>query len=1224
MASLRNDDSDLVYQPSVSRQYGLEPKLKKIITFYKFIFFTLSDECRKDNNFEDNDWRKHITPLPKSYEKDTCLLGDLIPRIPLSVFVKTVFITYVIPGLDELLKDPIRRHHTLQMLPHDLIKNLFRKRKYIFCMVELLTLLAHLNLVELSSKLLSIKEQVLVRLLKTTEFTEEDYVKKYRLRNLNDVEMFVNDLELHGSRTDCKKCSFDSRLYIHNARNWSYQPKFLRNVPANELNRFARLRDLNDESMNNLNNLDVSEIAPTATFKTPAVKRKAQKQASKRSTKRARMLSGISGHSEDLDDDQAEDEADGGTPTRPRRGRKLTKQLRRNGYDKEDMNALSLLRKQRSEWSKEEDSFLLMCRVASILIHPTSIHFTCVSKNVLRDELMKYLPQLAFDKTSKACQRRLMYMLRNPRTRSHVLDWVAEVKQDPAMSQIQKPDVPITHTEEWTACFIDLLHRLLAKFQNKEHFASPSAQIEQFKSLDEIYSTYNLIESEIHCVPQKPILFFQPNNTVDIYVNVVLNVLSSSLLANMFDSDPDAVRLTLTLFKIYQRYPDTMIRAVVNKMKINGMIAKIRAADRAKAKHSKDKKLSMFKISQHYCYVLKSRYAMDTLAVPLALKEFEKVVIREDCTSNQIALLTNLITMDRAMFNINVPENFVAIKDIARATCDEPPSPDKSMNCDQSTTTTNDEPDILANDLWSNDGSTQFEGSVSLNSAISQAKRTSRYVLCSLRQRMTLIDKYQLSQDYLVLNKCNIACRVSSTENLVNLDRFEELLERQKQLVHPERPVNEAQLNSTERTIVREVTKARELGLSYRQLFEANQIRVRNKTKESVARYAIQGLLEKQILFEVGVEEVKLVTYKFIMPWLVHAQMLVRGDEMEAIENEMIVDETAMVENPANINENPASINEVPVNIIETAFCTNENPANQNAADMNETTNEEATNGQATMTSSQNEEHATNCEATSVDVEMTEDHSESTELTNGHAIDGDNVASNEIKRAKVERMDFSELNKVVMNGESNGAMIGETHADQAQENRVSVGQENPRTESQTEPPTGPPTEPQTVPQSQPQTESTPAHQNGSSDADGIAPVTADEANNSENESNQVAVKPKLIYYVPKFWKTPLGQLDKNVLEVLMSGILGHIMDNPGITEDDLVTYFKFCLPPVQTLEILELLASANCIVKQERTAECNYTLFGGCDTIVSTFYEPGRNAFITYCCVKKFLSTRPA
>lgn len=1111
-----DESSQLVYQPSVSRQYGLEPKLKKIITFYKFVFFTLSDECRKDNSFEDNDWRKHITPLPKSYEKDTCVLGDLIPRIPLSVFVKTVFITYVIPGLDDLLKDPVRRHYTLQMLPHDLVKNLFRKRKYIFCMVELLTLLAHLNLVELSSKLLSIKEQVLVRLLKSIEFVEDEAVKKYKLKNLDDVETFVNDLELHGSRIDCAKCSFDSRLYIHNARNWSYQPKFLRNVPANELNRFTRLRDLNDEAMNNLNNLEIDQyqFGPMALFKMPAVKRKAK---SKRPTKRQKELAegDQANDGEDPDDSSKTEksnrrDADGG----------LTKRLRRIGYDKADMNALSLLRKQRAEWSKEEDSFLLMCRVASILIHPTSTHFTCVSKHVLRDELFKYLPNLAFDKTSKACQRRLMYMLRNARTRSHVLDWVAEVKQDLEMSFIQKPDVPLTHIEEWAACFVDLLHKLLKKFQNKEHFASPSSQIENFRTLEEIFSTYNLIESEIHCVPQKPILFFQPNNTVDIYVNVVLNVLSSSLLANMFDSDPESSRLTLTLFKIYQRYPDTMIRAVVNKMKINGMIAKVRSSDRQKTKYNKEKKLSMFKISQHYCFVMKSRYCMDTLTVPLDLND--GLTMRDNFGSSEVAFLTNLITMNRALFNINVPENFVSIKDITRNLSDDSPdktnnSPDKTTSCDAST----DALDILANDLWSNDESTLLEGSVSLNSVISHSKRTSRYLLCSLRQRMTLIDKYQLSQDYLLLNKCNIACRISSTDNLVNLEQFLELLKKQRLLIDPNRTVNESSLNSVERAIVREVAKGKELGLTYEQLFEVNPFSCRGQreSKASACKQAVRSLLERQILFEVGVEEVKVIAYKFVMPWLVHAQMLI-GDESVARE------------------------------------CAGENEATKTTA------NAGTTNGEAGA------------------------------MANSHS---DERNATESSGDKAANLDGNETNFI--EPETN-----RTESDQL-----------PNTESST-------SIPNSKPHTDPQTQSTPAK-----------PICVTEANakthsknaetNPMNQSNQTPTnRPKVIYYLPKFWKTPLGELDKKVMIVLLSGVLGHILANPGITEPDLLSFFKFCLPPVQTLELLDLLTAASCIVKHERMVECNFTLFGGCDTKPLVFYEPTKESFITFCCVKKALS----
>jgi hypothetical protein len=304
-------------------------------------------------------------------------------------------------GLEEILKDPARRHYTLQMLPTNIVKNLFRKRKYIFCMVELLTMLTYLNLVELNSKTLSIKELVSIKLLKTVEFEEENYTKHFIFDNLNDIEMFANDLALHGSRNDCKKCTFDSRLYIHNTRNWSYLPKLHRNLPEKEVRRFARLRNIIDIN----DTLDI----PLVTIKVNSrnISSTKRKSTSKNQSIPKRQKTK---ENEDNNNDQPDNDNDDNNAS-------VSKQLRRRGYDKEDMNALSLLRKQRAEWSKEEDSFLLMCRVASILINPTSTHFVCVSKQIIRDELYKYLPNLSFDKTSKACQRRLMYMLKNARTR---------------------------------------------------------------------------------------------------------------------------------------------------------------------------------------------------------------------------------------------------------------------------------------------------------------------------------------------------------------------------------------------------------------------------------------------------------------------------------------------------------------------------------------------------------------------------------------------------------------------------------------------------------------------------------------------------------------------------------------------------------------------------------------------------------------------------------------
>lgn len=337
----------LIYSPSIGRKYGLEPKMRKIITFYKFLFFTLSDQCKKDNDY--NDWRKHITPLPKSYEKDTCQLGDLVPRMPISIFAKVIFITFVIPGLDEILNDPVRCNYTLQMLPPEMIKNLFRKRKYIFCMVELLSLLTYLNLVKIESKHLSMKESVVIKLLKTTQFIEDDYIKNYRFENLNDVELFENDLALHSSRNDCKSCSFDSRLYIHNPRNWSYLPKIHFNNQMRELKRFGRLKNIinseayRSEDFNNMK-IDNSAFKPLPNKNLFQTKRKSS--AVSKQVKRKKT----SNNENKSNDKQT---------------KKPTTNKKSKGYDKSDMNALSLLRKQRCEWSKEEDSFLLMCRVSS-------------------------------------------------------------------------------------------------------------------------------------------------------------------------------------------------------------------------------------------------------------------------------------------------------------------------------------------------------------------------------------------------------------------------------------------------------------------------------------------------------------------------------------------------------------------------------------------------------------------------------------------------------------------------------------------------------------------------------------------------------------------------------------------------------------------------------------------------------------------------------------------
>lgn len=51
---------------------------------------------------------------------------------------------------------------------------------------------------------------------------------------------------------------------------------------------------------------------------------------------------------------------------------------------------------------------------------------------------------------------------------------------------------------------------------------------------------------------------------------------------------------------------------------------------------------------------------------------------------------------------------------------------------------------------------------------------------------------------------------------------------------------------------------------------------------------------------------------------------------------------------------------------------------------------------------------------------------------------------------------------------------------------------------------------------------------------------------SVESSSKQFEKPKMIYFIPKFWKTPFGELDKRIILMFLIGVLGHVMTYPGI------------------------------------------------------------------------------
>ena len=81
--------------------------------------------------------------------------------------------------------------------------------------------------------------------------------------------------------------------------------------------------------------------------------------------------------------------------------------------------------RRRVDWLEIEDSLLLLCKVASMYLFRNKMFgFAAV-----RDILHNRFPE-SRNKTSRACARRINYMLKNPVTVENVAMYLEEIKQD--------------------------------------------------------------------------------------------------------------------------------------------------------------------------------------------------------------------------------------------------------------------------------------------------------------------------------------------------------------------------------------------------------------------------------------------------------------------------------------------------------------------------------------------------------------------------------------------------------------------------------------------------------------------------------------------------------------------------------------------------------------------------------------------------------------------------
>ena len=112
---------------------------------------------------------------------------------------------------------------------------------------------------------------------------------------------------------------------------------------------------------------------------------------------------------------------------------------------------------------------------------------------------------------------------------------------------------------------------------------------------------------------------------------------------------------------------------------------------------------------------------------------------------------------------------------------------------------------------------------------------------------------------------------------------------------------------------------------------------------------------------------------------------------------------------------------------------------------------------------------------------------------------------------------------------------------------------------------------------------------------------------------------KPVQYLAKVWRRPTGEVDLNTLFSFMSGIIGFLVNNPGVKKDAILGHFSICAPATQLLEVLELLDSAGCIITTEIPVQPKLRLFSsrfpansqsGHQPQMETFYEASASSLL--------------
>uniref|UniRef100_A0A8C0IKT1 Ral transcription factor IIIC subunit 1 n=1 Tax=Chelonoidis abingdonii TaxID=106734 RepID=A0A8C0IKT1_CHEAB len=251
-----------------------------------------------------------------------------------------------------------------------------------------------------------------------------------------------------------------------------------------------------------------------------------------------------------------------------RREETVEKNKKLRYHDEADQSALLRMTRLRVTWTVQEDSLLMLCRIASNVLN-TKVKGPFVPWQVVRD-IMHASFEESLDKTSLSVGRRARYIVKNPQTYLNYKVCLAEVYQDKSLIEdFMKREDNYQDPQVCAKEFKDFVERLKEKFSST--LGNPKLEIPD--TLQELYGRFRVlaIGDEANQSIKQDVL----NSICDIHFLVLQNLIQSTLALS--DNQMKSCQSFQT-FRLYRGYKDDILvkaflecqkRSLVNRRRVN-------------------------------------------------------------------------------------------------------------------------------------------------------------------------------------------------------------------------------------------------------------------------------------------------------------------------------------------------------------------------------------------------------------------------------------------------------------------------------------------------------------------------------------------------------------------------------------------------------------------------------------------------------------------------------